>query len=58
MRWLNARAQTFGLVLEVVGSISAHAMIALWWTKTVCVGFFGVLLFHPTFFILIITHPA
>jgi len=39
------------LVLGVVESIPAHAMWALCWTNTVCVGFLGVLPFPPTFFI-------
>ena len=39
------------LVREILGSIPAHAMWALCWTNTVCVGFLGVLQFSPTFFI-------
>ena len=39
------------LVFGVFGSILAHAMWALWWTNTVCVGFLGVLPFPLTFFI-------
>jgi len=45
------------LVLGVVGSIPAHAMLALWWINTVCMGYLGVFPFPPTFFIPP-THPS
>jgi len=53
---INHQGPTVAQLVErsprgVVGSIPAHAMWALWWTNTVCVGFLGVLPFPPTFFI-------